>query len=56
MYDELVGVADESGRAGDIAWNFEKFLVDADGSVIARFAPTVDPESPEIVGAIEKSI
>jgi glutathione peroxidase len=36
-------MADEEGR-GDIPWNFTKFLVDGDGSVVARFAPTVTPE------------
>ena len=41
LYDQLTPVADAEGRDGDIQWNFEKFLVDGDGSVIARFAPTV---------------
>jgi glutathione peroxidase len=53
VYDELVDVADESGRAGDIAWNFEKFLVDGRGAVVARFNPSVVPDDPRVVDAIE---
>jgi glutathione peroxidase len=56
VYAELTETADAEGHDGDIRWNFEKFLVDGDGNVIARFAPTVDPESPEIVGAIEQAL
>ena len=56
IYSELTQTADAEGHDGDVRWNFEKFLVDGDGAVIARFAPTVDPESPEIVEAIEKSL
>ncbi|HJR36844.1 MAG TPA: glutathione peroxidase [Nocardioidaceae bacterium] len=54
LYDELVQVADESGKAGDISWNFEKFLVDEQGKVVARFAPTVVPDDPRITEAIER--
>ena len=42
--------------AGDIAWNFAKFLVDGEGKVIARFAPPTKPDDPELVSAIEKSL
>ncbi len=52
LYDGLVGVADESGRAGDITWNFEKFLLDGDGAAVARFAPTVVPDDPRLTAAI----
>jgi glutathione peroxidase len=54
LYTALVDVADADGYTGDIRWNFEKFLVDADGTVVARFSPRVDPEAPEVVAAIEK--
>ena len=37
LYDGLVTTADATGHAGDIRWNFEKFLIDGDGSVVARF-------------------
>jgi glutathione peroxidase len=52
IYRSLVDTPDESGRAGDIAWNFEKFLVDADGAVVARFSPGVEPEDPRLVEAV----
>jgi glutathione peroxidase len=42
--------------AGDVTWNFEKFLVDRSGTVIARFAPRIDPQAPEVVAAIEKAL
>lgn len=53
VYDELVQVADESGKTGDLAWNFEKFLVDGNGKVVARFAPTVVPDDARVTTALE---
>ncbi|WP_110207606.1 glutathione peroxidase [Nocardioides daejeonensis] len=53
VYAELVGTPNESGEAGDIAWNFEKFLVAADGTPIARFSPQVEPEDERIVSALQ---
>ncbi len=53
IYEELVQVPDAEGKAGDITWNFEKFLVGPDGAIAARFRPMTDPEAPEIVTAIE---
>jgi glutathione peroxidase len=41
---------------GEIKWNFTKFLVGKDGSIIARFEPKVTPDSPEVVAAIEKAL
>ncbi len=55
LYTELTAVADAAGDAGDVQWNFEKFLVGSDGSV-TRFRPTVDPEADEIVAAIESKV
>ena len=43
-------------KATDISWNFEKFLVDRNGKVVGRFAPTVKPEDTLLVAAIEKSL
>jgi glutathione peroxidase len=40
----------------EILWNFEKFLVGRDGSVIARFAPNVTPDDPQLVAAIEAAL
>jgi glutathione peroxidase len=53
LYAELCASADAAGQAGDILWNFEKFLVDRAGSVVARFRPRAEPESDVIVAAIE---
>jgi glutathione peroxidase len=56
IYAELTAVPDASGEAGDIQWNFEKFLVSHDGKVLARFRPRTEPESPEVIEAIEASL
>ena len=53
LYTELTQTADADGEAGDVQWNFEKFLVDADGSVVARFRPRTQPDAPEVRTAIE---
>jgi glutathione peroxidase len=53
VYRALVGTPDEKGETGDITWNFEKFLVDGEGEVVARFSPGVVPDDPTIVRAVE---
>jgi glutathione peroxidase len=53
IYAELTAVPDAAGEAGDIQWNFEKFLVSPDGKIAGRFRPVTDPEAPELVAAIE---
>ena len=53
IYDELVRTPDESGNDGDITWNFEKFLVDRDGHVVARFNPRTEPDDPRLVQSID---
>ena len=55
IYDELTQVADGEGHRGDIRWNFEKFLVGADGAV-RRFGPMVTPEDATLVAAIEGAL
>jgi glutathione peroxidase len=55
IYAELTAVADAEGHAGDIRWNFEKFLVAPDGAV-TRFGPTVTPDDPSLVAAIEEAL
>jgi glutathione peroxidase len=56
IYAELTEKTDAEGNAGDITWNFEKFLVSGTGEVVARFRPQVEPESTEVVSAIEASL
>jgi glutathione peroxidase len=56
IYDELTAVPDASGAAGDIQWNFEKFVIGPDGSVVARFRPRTGPDAPEVLAAIETSL
>ena len=56
LYAELTAVPDAAGEAGDIQWNFEKFLVGPDGEVIARFRPMTEPEDQEVVSAIEANL
>jgi glutathione peroxidase len=46
---------DGSGEAGDVQWNFEKFLISPAGK-ISRFRPRTEPESPEVVSAIENAL
>ncbi len=56
IYARLTEVADAAGEAGDVQWNFEKFLIGADGEVVGRFRPRTEPESAELVGAIEAQL
>jgi glutathione peroxidase len=56
IYKELTGVADADGQAGDIRWNFEKFVIAADGSTVTRFSPKVAPDDPAVVFAIEAGL
>jgi glutathione peroxidase len=53
LYALLTECADAEGKAGDVQWNFEKFLVSPEGEIVGRFRPLVDPEDPQLVGAIE---
>ncbi len=56
IYSILAQIEDEKGEAGDITWNFEKFLVAPGGRSITRFRPKVEPMDPELVGAIEANL
>jgi len=42
--------------AGDVSWNFEKFLVNKQGEVVARFKSAVKPDAPELISAIEREL
>ncbi|MCW2913287.1 MAG: Glutathione peroxidase family protein [Actinomycetia bacterium] len=56
LYLELVDTPDVSGHTGDIRWNFEKFLIAPDGTVAARFDPRTEPDTDELVEAIDKTL
>ncbi len=56
VYAELTRTADAEGHDGDIRWNFEKFLVAPGGEVVARFGPQTEPDAPEVVDAIERTL
>jgi glutathione peroxidase len=45
-----------AGIAGEIKWNFTKFLIDRNGNVVQRFEPEVTPDSKEVIAAIEKQL
>ena len=53
LYEILSASPDDGGKAGDVKWNFEKFLVGKDGKVVRRFRSRTTPEDPAVVGAIE---
>jgi glutathione peroxidase len=54
LYAELTQTPDDGGKAGNVAWNFEKFLIGRDGKVTRRFRSKVTPEDPKLVEAIEQ--
>ena len=56
LYEQLTQQTDAEGKAGDIQWNFEKFLISPEGEVVARFRPLVEPEADELTSAIESSL
>ena len=56
VYGVLTETADADGSAGDIQWNFEKFVVSADGRVLGRFRPRTEPDAPEIRARIQQAI
>ena len=53
LYTELTKTPDDSGDAGDVQWNFEKFLLAPGGEVVKRFRPRTVPDAPEVITAIE---
>jgi glutathione peroxidase len=53
LFARLTDVADATGKAGDVSWNFEKFLVSPQGEVVGRFRTKVEPDDPELVAAVE---
>lgn len=56
LYKYLTSLSTEPKGAGDISWNFEKFLLDRNGNVVARFSPRTKPNAPEVLKAINASL
>jgi glutathione peroxidase len=56
LYDILTETPDADGATGDIAWNFEKFVVSADGEVLGRFRPKTEPDDPQLLALIETAL
>ncbi len=56
LYEILTASDDTDGNAGDVQWNFEKFLVSPEGDIVGRFRTMITPEDPALVGAIEKQL
>ena len=56
LYKFLTSKETNPKFAGEITWNFEKFLVGRNGEIVARFAPTVTPDAPEVVDLIEANL
>lgn len=56
IYAELTRTVDADGEAGDVQWNFEKFLISPTGEVLQRIRPRTEPEDPAVVAAIEDAL
>lgn len=56
LYARLTQTPDTAGEAGDVAWNFEKFLVSPAGDVVGRWRSRTTPEDPELTAAIEAQL
>jgi glutathione peroxidase len=54
IYDQLTAILDSEGQAGDIQWNFEKFLISPEGQMVQRFRPGIQPEDAMVIEAIEE--
>jgi glutathione peroxidase len=55
LYAELTQIKDANGTAGEVKWNFEKFVITPDGAV-SRFRPQTQPDAPEVVAVIETGL
>ena len=56
LFERLVEAPDAEGAAGDVQWNFEKWLLSPDGEVVGRFRPLVEPTDPALREAIEAAL
>ena len=54
LFDALTAVPDADGTAGDVQWNFEKWLLSPDGEPVARFRPRTEPDDPSITTALDR--
>jgi glutathione peroxidase len=54
LYTELTATPDANGEAGDVLWNFEKFLVSPSGEIVGRFRPRTAPDDPALLAAVEQ--
>ena len=53
LFEALTAVPDADGAAGDVQWNFEKWLLSADGDPVARFRPRTEPDDPQVLAAVD---
>jgi glutathione peroxidase len=53
VFQQLTQTPDADGKAGDVSWNFEKWVISGTGDVVARFRPMTTPDAPEVRAAIE---
>ncbi|MGY2001313.1 glutathione peroxidase [Blastococcus sp. SYSU DS1024] len=53
LFRQLTSVPDVDGQDGEVAWNFEKWVLSGQGEVVARFRPRTEPDAPEVRAAIE---
>ncbi|AYJ33709.1 glutathione peroxidase [Corynebacterium xerosis] len=56
LYRRLTQVADADGEAGDVAWNFEKFVINDSGEIVGRFRPRTEPDDDAIIDLIEEHL
>lgn len=56
LYKFLTDSETDPDFSGEITWNFEKFLLDRDGTIIARYKPKIRPDDPEVISTIEKAL
>jgi glutathione peroxidase len=56
LFQHLTSTPDVDGKAGDVSWNFEKWVVSGQGEVVARFRPMTTPDAPEVRAAVESTL
>jgi glutathione peroxidase len=56
IYQALTQIKDAHGKAGDVEWNFEKFLLSADGTRVTRFRPDTTPDDPQVITLLEAGL